>query len=93
MTVKYPQFDGTQVCSQIPLESYYLISESGRSNKEIAQEKKRIKSLCYSCSYQVECLEWALHYERYGIWGGTTEEERKVIRSDRKIKVKETHLL
>lgn len=37
------------------------------------------KAVCRQCPAQTACLEAGLH-EQYGIWGGTTEEERKALR-------------
>jgi len=33
---------------------------------------------CRVCSIRSECLAWALkNGERYGVWGGTTEQQRR----------------
>ena len=43
------------------------------------------KRICDRCPVKVECLEYALETdEKYGIWGGTSEEERKEMRRDRR---------
>lgn len=35
-------------------------------------------AVCRVCPVRQECLEWALSTrERHGIWGGTTEQERR----------------
>lgn len=34
------------------------------------------KQLCEGCPVRAECLQWALDHEEFGVWGGTTEEER-----------------
>ena len=34
--------------------------------------------ICGGCPVQAECLEWALESRvRYGVWGGTTERDRR----------------
>jgi hypothetical protein len=33
---------------------------------------------------QAPCLEYALNFERQGVWGGTTERDRKAIRRRRR---------
>jgi WhiB family redox-sensing transcriptional regulator len=39
------------------------------------------KNVCYGCAVREECLSYALKIgERYGIWGGTSERQRKKIR-------------
>jgi WhiB family redox-sensing transcriptional regulator len=35
-------------------------------------------SYCSACPVRETCLEWAIQNgERYGVWGGTTEQERR----------------
>jgi len=42
---------------------------------------RKAKAICRACSVQSECLEYAIRTNQdSGIWGGTTEEERKSIR-------------
>ena len=39
------------------------------------------KAICLACPVRVECLNYALSInERHGIWGGTSENERRVLR-------------
>lgn len=43
-----------------------------------AAREERAKRICESCSVRDECLDHALTVgERYGIWGGLNELERK----------------
>jgi len=44
------------------------------------------KSICRECSVRVECLEFAIvSSEKFGIWGGLSERERRKIRKQRQI--------
>lgn len=46
------------------------------------------KDICAACSVKEECLEYALQVpEKFGIWGGTSERERRRIRKARRIQV------
>ena len=46
--------------------------------------ERRAKAACNSCHVRAECLESALeHNERYGIWGGLTDVERRALRDAR----------
>jgi WhiB family redox-sensing transcriptional regulator len=47
------------------------------------------KSICRRCEHQTECAEWGIYNERHGIWGGLVEIERRMIRRQRKITVRE----
>lgn len=39
------------------------------------------KTVCVECPVRQECLEYAITTnQEYGIWGGTSEEERRVLR-------------
>jgi WhiB family transcriptional regulator, redox-sensing transcriptional regulator len=45
-----------------------------------AIETSRAKAICARCAIRRRCLDYALASgERHGIWGGTTEDERRVI--------------
>ena len=42
------------------------------------------RAICARCPVQVQCLEWALATgEHHGLWGGTTEKDRRLIRARR----------
>ena len=36
--------------------------------------------LCQQCSVNKQCLDYALNYEGYGYWAGTTAKERREMR-------------
>jgi WhiB family transcriptional regulator, redox-sensing transcriptional regulator len=41
----------------------------------------RAKQVCRACPVIEDCLTWALsNYQDAGVWGGTTEEERRMMR-------------
>ena len=48
-----------------------------------------IRTICGGCIHRADCLEWAVHNERFGIWAGTTEADRRRIRANRNIILKE----
>ncbi|MDE0803430.1 MAG: WhiB family transcriptional regulator [Acidimicrobiales bacterium] len=44
------------------------------------------QAICAECIVSDECLEYALaNGERFGVWGGTSERERRRIRRARRI--------
>lgn len=48
--------------------------EKGGSTREA-------KRICGDCAVRTECLEYALeHDERFGIWGGMSERERRKLK-------------
>ena len=45
------------------------------------QSARTAKRICSDCPVRIECLVFALsNNERFGVWGGMTEAERKKIR-------------
>lgn len=57
------------LCSQTDPEAFF--PEKGGSTREA-------KKICSQCSVRSECLEYALaNDERFGIWGGLSERERR----------------
>ena len=57
------------LCAQTDQEAFF--PEKGGSTREA-------KRVCSSCEVKVECLEYALENdERFGIWGGLSERERR----------------
>jgi WhiB family redox-sensing transcriptional regulator len=49
------------------------------------------KKICGKCKVKVQCLEYAVdRKERFGIWGGKSERERRAIRRERRNNEKES---
>ena len=60
------------LCAQTDPEAFF--PEKGGSTREA-------KRVCGSCEVRAECLEYALQNdERFGIWGGLSERERRRMR-------------
>lgn len=51
--------------------------------------QKQAIEICKQCRVIGPCLEYALKYERYGVWGGMTENQRAIHRAKTMIR---THL-
>lgn len=64
-----------------------FFSPAHKTREVIAKEKEAI-FICEPCPIRKQCLEWALHHEQYGIWGGTTEWQRRVIRKEQNIRLR-----
>jgi WhiB family transcriptional regulator, redox-sensing transcriptional regulator len=51
---------------------------------ERGQSCAEAKAICQSCAVRTECLEYALATaQKFGIWGGLSERERRRIRRQR----------
>jgi WhiB family redox-sensing transcriptional regulator len=60
------------LCAQTDPEAFF--PEKGGSTREA-------KKICGSCEVRSSCLEYALENdERFGIWGGLSERERRKLR-------------
>ncbi|KAB7761203.1 WhiB family transcriptional regulator [Mycolicibacterium mucogenicum] len=55
---------------------------AGHGAARIRAEREAIAiPICEACPVQAECLAWALvNDQRFGVWGGKTEQERETIR-------------
>jgi WhiB family redox-sensing transcriptional regulator len=63
------QWQDRALCAQTDPEAFF--PEKGGSTREA-------KKICLGCEVRNECLEYALaHDERFGIWGGLSERERR----------------
>ncbi|AVJ50256.1 WhiB family transcription factor [Mycobacterium phage Mendokysei] len=63
------------LCAQTDPDAFF--PDKGGSTKEA-------KAICAGCDVRDECLEYALaHDERFGIWGGLSERERRSIKRGR----------
>lgn len=38
------------------------------------------KAICARCPVQGECLEWAINHDEEGVWGGTSEADRRALK-------------
>lgn len=60
------------LCAQTDPEAFF--PEKGGSTREA-------KKVCVGCEVRAECLEYALENdERFGIWGGLSERERRKLK-------------
>lgn len=47
---------------------------------------RKAKAICAECDVRAECLDYAIEIgEKFGIWGGMSERERRKVRRDRQI--------
>jgi WhiB family redox-sensing transcriptional regulator len=66
------------LCTQVDPEIFF--PERGGSSKAA-------RSVCAQCDVRTQCLEYALNNkEQFGIWGGTSERERRRLRRERTVR-------
>ena len=55
------------------------------STAPAVEQGERAKAVCATCDVRSACLRWALETcQDAGVWGGLDEEERRVIRRERR---------
>ena len=53
---------------------------------ELGASTRTAKAICRECQVRAECLEFAIVTgEKFGIWGGMSERERRRVRRDRQV--------
>lgn len=63
------------LCAQTDPEAFF--PEKGGSTRDA-------KKTCLSCEVRLQCLDYALENdERFGIWGGLSERERRPLKKSR----------
>lgn len=60
------------LCADTPLDWWYPTR-----GEKLSEEAK---ALCDACPAWKACRDWALHHERFGIWAGTSERQRRILR-------------
>jgi len=64
-------------CRQVDPELFFPVGTTGPAIDQIGQAK----GICQGCPVREACLAWAMRNGiAFGIWGGTTEEDRHLLR-------------
>jgi WhiB family redox-sensing transcriptional regulator len=64
-------------CATADSDLFFPVGVTGPAVGQIAAAK----AVCATCDVQTTCLEFAIATnQEYGVWGGTSEEERRVLR-------------
>jgi WhiB family transcriptional regulator, redox-sensing transcriptional regulator len=62
----------------------FFAPDDSESRAERRQREAQAKAVCRECAVRTECLDEALSSdERFGIWGGHTERERRAMKRAR----------
>jgi WhiB family transcriptional regulator, redox-sensing transcriptional regulator len=79
----------TTTCNTGPVEGWKLLGNCVGKEPDIffpdtaynRDEVKTAKDICAVCLVRAQCMDYALRHDEVGIWGGTTERERKKIKN------------
>lgn len=74
------------ICREIGGEMFFAADlddpDEIDSNISNVQEARKV---CSSCMHQIDCAEWGIHHEKFGIWGGLSPRDLTQIRKNRNI--------
>lgn len=76
MLPRRPEWMGQAYCAQrrIPTDVFYPVGDDARGHGI-----RTAKAICRQCPVALECLAWALEHHEAGVWGGTTQTERRYL--------------
>jgi len=64
-------------CADVDPDLFFPVGVTGPAVHQIAAAK----AVCEGCACRTQCLEFAITTnQEYGVWGGTSEEERRALR-------------
>jgi WhiB family redox-sensing transcriptional regulator len=76
--ISNPNWRLDAACRREDPELFFPIGTSGPAADQAGQAKR----ICLACPVRAACLDWVMrHGYDYGIWGGTTPQERRVMRA------------
>jgi sulfatase maturation enzyme AslB (radical SAM superfamily) len=93
----YPDFEehGTPPCAESFPDAFFTTEKSEsavlKNGKMVMKTwarydyEQEAKAICAECPYKKVCLEFAIKHWETGIWGGTTDLERKRMRTARNL--------
>jgi len=79
---KYPEFlENLEIPVEITQGGACMGADPELFFSDNIAEINQAREMCISCPLMAKCLDYATFAEEYGVWGGTTAGERKVLRA------------
>lgn len=75
------------LCREVGLEIFFPEREDN-----FRESYRAARLICSGCVVKQECLQWAIHHEDHGMWGGTTPKDRREIRKRKNIILREVYV-
>lgn len=77
MDIEYADWRDAAACLDADPDLFFPIGAAGPALSQVTEAKR----ICRACPVRQRCLSWALGQAVLsGVWGGTTEEERRALR-------------
>lgn len=85
--VERPDWFDRRACSDTDVSVFFPARDSSNAHQvragvtadDFDAGERQAKAVCAGCPVRAECLAYGLH-EPYGVWGGRTTRERRLIR-------------
>jgi WhiB family redox-sensing transcriptional regulator len=75
-------------CRGYPLDWFFPATRRavrrGRLESTAVRQQSEALAVCARCPVRDECLDYAIRYDELGVWGGTTDAQRRRIRNARR---------
>lgn len=72
-----PEWTRRALCAEVDPDLFF---------PEKGDDVSRVKRICKACDVKKECLKYSLdNDERFGVWGGLSEHNRRKLRAERKL--------
>lgn len=80
----YPDFHekGPARCSSPEVNPDIFFTDPKEENYR--KDTAKAKGYCQTCVYKTECLAWALEENEIGVWGGTSDVDRRRMKRENK---------
>ena len=84
---EYFNFTDEAKCKGQPTDWWFPLQKTGKREEldMLRENTAKAKALCAICPIAIQCLDYSLKWEPWGIWGGQDEQTRAKIRWSRKI--------
>ena len=77
MRIGFTDWRDHAACRDADADLFFPVGTMGPALRQIDEAKR----ICRACPAQAACLAWAIDHEiTSGVWGGTTEDERRALR-------------
>jgi WhiB family transcriptional regulator, redox-sensing transcriptional regulator len=77
MRIGFTDWRDDAACRDAEADLFFPVGTMGPALRQIDEAKR----ICRACPAQAACLAWAIdHGITSGVWGGTTEDERRALR-------------
>ena len=77
MRIGFTDWRDDAACRDADADLFFPVGTMGPALRQIDEAKR----ICRACPARAACLAWAIdHGITWGVWGGTTEDERRALR-------------